>query len=200
MSRAVVPRAHRATELGYGRGWLLRNLPLVLQEDDLLARFVTIVEDVATSVRHAVVSVERVADVTTAPPAMVSYLGAWVSAPAAAAIDDVAHRRRIVAAAGATLALRGTAGGLRTLLSAVTGGPVEVVDSGGVHRAGATPPVGAPTVTVFLTTCGPLRPSEVVELVRAELPAHVAMEIRMGEEHLWPSTISERPPLATPSG
>lgn len=186
----------RAEALGYGRGWLLRNLPVVMQEDELLARVVTVFEEIATTTRHAVVSVDRAADLSTTTPGMVDYLGSWIGAPHGGHAADVAHHRRIVAAAGATLGGRGTAGALRALLAAVTGGPVEVVDPGGVRREARAE---RRPVVVRVTTCGTLRPAELVALVRDEVPAHVGCEIWMGEEQLWPSTTLDRTPLTTPT-
>jgi phage tail-like protein len=187
----------RAETLGYGRGWLLRNLPIVLQEDELLARVVTLFEDIATSVRHAVVSADGAADLATAPPGMVRYLGAWVSAPVLDHTDDERQRRAIVAAAGATLAARGTAGALRHLVGAVTGGTVEVRESGGVFGADGAPH-GPGCVQVRVDHAGALRPHELVELVRAELPAHVTAVIVIGEEQVWPTTPTAVPATVTP--
>ena len=185
----------RADALGYGRGWLLRNLPVVMQEDDLGARVVTMFEDIATSVRHAVVSADNVADLATTTPGMVRYLGSWVAAPSLEHTDDALRRRRIVAAAGATLSSRGTAGALRTLLEAVTGGPVTVADPGGVHRDGGAP-TSAVHVVVRVASSGGLRAHEIVALVREELPADVTCAIWIGEEQAWPTTTATTPTTA----
>lgn len=186
-----------AERLGYRHGWLVGNLPVVMQEDDLLTRFVTIFEEISTTVRHAVVSTDTAADLTIAPPRMVRYMGSWLGATGLDHGSDVAQQRAIVAATGATMAQRGTAHALADVLRAVTGGDVEVRDSGGVYRAGEAPRHPA-AVEVRAEHAGHLRPSDLVALVRDEVPAHVQLTIWIGEEQAWPASKPVTPTATAP--
>lgn len=177
--------ASSAELFGHRRGWLVGNLPVAMQEDPFLARFVTIFEELASVTRGAVEGVDLVADVTVTPPAVVRHLGSWVGAPALHERLPVDVQRRIVQAAGATLRWRGTAYALGTLLAAVTGGWVDVDDPGTVVREGDGPRVPVPVV-VRLEHCGHLREDDLVALVRAEVPAHVPVVVLVAGEMVWP--------------
>ncbi len=164
------------TALGYNDGWLVGAMPVVMQEDYLLARFVSIFEEISSSVRYAVEKSIDVADVTVAPGPMLRYLGDWVQAPAIHEHLPLGVQRRIVRAAGETMAERGTAGALERLLGSVTGATATVHDSGGVFADGAAP-IGPTTVVVRLSGTGHLSEAEVRTLVRDEVPAHVGVEV-----------------------
>jgi hypothetical protein len=81
-SRAIVahsPESSAAVALGYQPGWLVGNLPVVMQEDSLTARFVTIFEEIASTVRFAVESSADAADLSVTNAAMIDYLGRWLN-------------------------------------------------------------------------------------------------------------------------
>jgi phage tail-like protein len=162
--------------LGYRDGWLVGALPVVMQEDDLMRRFVTIFEEIASSVRYAVEKSDDVADLAVAPLPMVRYLGEWVQAPAMHAGLPASLQRDIVRACGATLPERGTASALTTLLEAITGSPVTVHDSGGVFAEGQAP-IGPSMVVVRVAGTGHLSESELRSVIRAEVPAHITVEV-----------------------
>ena len=124
----------RAERFGYGRGWLVGSMPMVMQEDALLSRFVTIFEELASTVRYGVDRCDLVADAAVTAAPMVRYLGGWVGAVGATPELEVSRQREIVRVTGATLAWRGTARGVRQLLEAITGGPASVSDGGSVRR------------------------------------------------------------------
>jgi hypothetical protein len=83
---------------------------------------------------------------------------------------------------------RGTAHALTTMLEAITRGPVRVHDPGGVYRDGESVSSRAPVV-VDVVSCGHLRPDELVEVVRAEVPAHVALVVRVAGDVVWPAGV-----------
>lgn len=168
------------TQLGYHDGWLVGAMPVVMQEDYLLARFVSIFEEISSSVRYAVEKSVEVADVTVAPGPMLRYLGDWVQAPALHDQLPITVQRRIVRAAGETMAERGTAGALERLLTSVTGATFTVHDSGGVFADGAAP-IGPTTVVVRCSGTGHLTEAEVRKLLRDEVPAHVPIEVFFSE-------------------
>lgn len=181
-----VATAHRLAErLGYGTGWLTGALPLGMQGDEFLVRFVSIFEEVATTMRSAADSVSRAADVDVTTPGMVRYLGSWVGALALDARLDVARQREIAHAYGATVARRGTADAVQTVLSALTGGEVLIVDDGGVFREGHAPATSG-GVHVSAASLGHLREAELVELVLALVPANLAVTIECAGNVLHP--------------
>lgn len=198
--------ADRAERFGYGRGWLVGSMPMVMQEDALLSRFVTIFEELASTVRYGVDRCDLVADAAVTAAPMVRYLGGWVGAVGATPELEVSRQREIVRVTGATLAWRGTARGVRQLLEAITGGPASVSDGGSVRRdprpgkvsvgnvsvgnvsvgtASARASAGyAPVlpVVVRLATSGHLRADEVVAIVRDEVPAHLPIVVLVAGE------------------
>ncbi len=175
-----------ADRFGYGAGWLVGNLPVVMAEDPFLARFVTIFEEIASSVRYGADSCVAASDVTIASPTMLRFLAGWIGAPDLGADLPLDDQRRIVRAAGAALRWRGTAVALASLLEAVTGGPVDVDDPGGVFPDGGAPAEGPSVVVVRTAGTGRLRPHELVELVRNEVPAHLPIAVIADSEVLWP--------------
>ncbi|MCU1504650.1 MAG: phage tail protein [Ilumatobacteraceae bacterium] len=191
-SRAGQPATtrHRLSEqLGYGAGWLVGALPLGMQGDDFLVRFLSIFEEVATTLRASADSIARVADVDVTSPEMVRYLGEWVTAPALDSRLALQKQRHIVHATGATIGHRGTAAALRAVLGAITGDAVDVVDEGGVYREGEAPK-GPGTVTIRTTSAGHLRDGELVELILSSVPAHVQVVVECAGRTLYPDITS----------
>ena len=58
--------------------WLLGQLPMGMLEDDFFVRFVSIFQDVATSLLEGADNIDNVVDVSVAPESMVRYLGSWL--------------------------------------------------------------------------------------------------------------------------
>lgn len=171
-----------ATASRYPGGWLVGQLPVGMRDDDLLVRFTTIFEQLGASLRAGADGVEHVADATVTSPAMLAYLAGWLGYDL---LDDdlpTPRQRAIVAALGRALPLRGTAAGLRILLEAVTDGPVEIVEPGGVAPADGALPEPDGAVVVRVATSGHLRRHELVALVRDEVPAHLAVTVEFTEE------------------
>jgi phage tail-like protein len=200
-SRAGLPVAtsdRLSEQLGYGAGWLVGALPLGMQGDGFLVRFLSIFEEVATTLRASADSIARIADVDVTSPEMVRYLGAWVSAAALDSRLALQKQRDIVHATGATIGHRGTAAALRAVLGALTGEPVEVVDEGGVYREGGAP-AGPGTVTVRTASAGHLRDGELVELVLASVPANVQVVVECAGRTLHPNIDPTTAPTTEPS-
>jgi phage tail-like protein len=159
-------------------------LPGVYAEDDLLQRFVSAFDEVLAPVFGVLDCFDAYLDPALAPADFVDWLAHWVALsselePALADEWSPDRRRTLVARAVDLHRWRGTRRGLVMLLEAVTGGQVEVVDSGGCTASpvsgGALPGAERPGLTVRVRVADP----STVDLVRLEAlvalnkPAHL---------------------------
>ena len=167
------------------RDWLLNQLPMGMLDDDFLLRFVSLFQDVATTVFDQIDTLEHQLDPAVAPPTMLRELGRWLGEDRIDETLPVPLQRRLVMEAGKLLSWRGTARGLSTLLEVLTDRPVEVLDDGGVYREDQVAD-GVGHVVVRVQTTGLTSEEHLVELVRHELPATVTFELYVGERQLWP--------------
>ncbi|HSK21536.1 MAG TPA: phage tail protein [Egicoccus sp.] len=160
----------------YPPGWLVGQLPVGMRDDDLLVRFTTIFERLGETLRAGADGIEFAANPTVTSPDMLIYMGRWLGYDVLDPELGTEHQRRVVAALGRALRLRGTAAGLRILLEAVTGAPVEIDEPGrvvGDEDAGEITGV----VRVRVTSSGHLREHELEALVRDEVPAHLHVDV-----------------------
>lgn len=182
--------------------WLVGQLPMGMLDDDFFVRFVSLFQDLATSLLDGAENIPNTVDLTVAPPSLVRWLGSWLGV---SSIDDSLPedlQRRLVRQAGQTLAWRGTRRGLAGFLEVVTGAPAEIDETGGVLREplpdddppGTTPPGRPRHVAIRVASIGWLSEADFVELVADELPANVTWELRLGDRQLWP------PQPAVPAG
>ena len=102
-------------------------------------------------------------------------------------LSDEEMDRRITAAR-ATLGRRGSASAVCTVLSALTRGPVDVDDDGGVYREGSAP-ASSGTVRVRATSLGHLREQELVDLVLMMVPANLAVVVECAGTVLYPPEV-----------
>jgi phage tail-like protein len=165
--------------------WLLDQLPVAMLDDDFLVRFLGIFQEVADTFMVQADTMEHLLDSTVAPPPMLRYMGTWLGARSIDPSLDVLTQRRIVREQGRMLPWRGTVQGLRQLLAMITGGPVVVVDSGGVYREGQAPNNEC-HVHIEVVSTGWATEEDLVALVEAEMPASVSFELFVGGERLWP--------------
>jgi phage tail-like protein len=167
--------------------WLLAQLPMGMLEDDFFVRFVGIFQEVATTIMEGADNLDNIIDITVAPAPMVRYLGSWLGIESIDGSLDHEVQRRIVRETGQILAWRGTRRGLVQFLELLSGGPVEVTESGGVFAEGegGTRPA---TVSMSVETTGWLSEQDFVKLVRDELPAQVTFELQVGDRRLWPES------------
>jgi phage tail-like protein len=160
--------------------WLLDQLPVGMVQDDFFRRFVGIFQEIATSYVEGADGVEHVADPSVTPAPLLPWLGSWLGTSVIDASLDIDTQRRLVIASGHTMAWRGTRRGLTEWLHVLTGGPVLIDDPGGVHREGEAPQ-HPPVVRIRVISTGWLPEDEFITLVRAELPAHVGLELFVGD-------------------
>ncbi|UMG94809.1 phage tail protein [Nocardioides sp. TF02-7] len=171
--------------------WMVDQLPVSMSSEDFFVRFVSIFQDVGTTLLEDADLIEHLPDLGVAPPETVRWLGSWIGLGSLDHSLPETLQRRIVASAAQTLAWRGTAHGLRTFLRLVTGGEVHLEEGGGVWRDGEAPADTA-WVRVTVADAGLLSEPELVEVVRDEVPAHVRSELYLGDRLLWTSDRSDR--------
>lgn len=170
--------------------WLVGQLPMGMLDDGFFLRFVSMFEEVATTLLDDVDNIPHLVDPTVAPPEMVRWLASWIGlAPIDSSIDE-GLQRRLVRTASAGLAWRGTRGGLQRYLEATTGAPAEVTESGSVRRDEGAP-APEPSVTMRVQNTGRMSAREFMEVVRDELPANASYEIWVGDERVWPAPGAE---------
>jgi phage tail-like protein len=160
-------------------GWLTRQLPVAMLQDDFLVRFTSIFEEVAGTLVDSVDTIGIAADLSITPDPFVHWLGSWIGAPADPEHDRHEVRERDwVRAQARVLSARGTRAGLAELLRELAGGQsVEVVDGGGVYREGWCPEGDTGWVRVRMPLPGGADPQDVLDLIRAEVPIGVDVEL-----------------------
>ena len=166
--------------------WLLRQLPVGMVQDDFFRRFVSIFQEVAGSFLDAADSMEHLVDRTVAPTPALSWLASWIGNDVVDPSLDEDVQRQLILATGRALMWRGTRRGLEQWLTVVSGGPITLEESGGVYREGDAP-WSPPVVRIRVEGTGWLADEPFVRVVLAELPAHVSLELFVGERRLHPA-------------
>jgi phage tail-like protein len=126
----------RGTVIGLASPYpLVTLLPAVYQEEDpFISRFTAGLDDVLAPVIATLDNLEAYVDPMLAPEDFLGWLAGWVGVT----VNEnapVALHRATVARAAELHRLRGTIAGLKSTLELLTGGDVEVTDSGGVARS-----------------------------------------------------------------
>lgn len=162
---------------------MLAQLPSWMLDDDMFRRFVSLFQSIATTFLEHADQLEYVFDPALAPTGMVRHMGRWLGID----VPDVDERlqRELVLEMSRLSQWRGTSRRLRRLLELVSGGPIEVTDSGGAYRDGQAPG-NVPHVHIRMASTGWTDEVHVLDLVRRELPAFVGFELWVGATRLWP--------------
>lgn len=118
------------------RSWLVDQLPVGMLDDRFFHDFVRLFQAGADTILEQVDNIDNIVDRTVAPIEMLRWLAGWTGMTALelappSALSEEEHRRAL-RAWGASLGRRSTPLGLAGFLEAVTGGPVEVEDPGGI--------------------------------------------------------------------
>jgi phage tail-like protein len=166
------------------------RLPALFIEDEFTQRFVGGLDQVLAPLFLVLDSFPAYLDPRLAPEDFLAWLAAWVALPLDGAWP-VELRRELVASAVVQHRRRGTREGLASHLRLLTGGDVEVTDSGscGWTQQAGEPVAGAevPSVTVRVREAAPtvdataLR-AAVVEAVPAHVRVVVELHNRIGTE------------------
>ena len=166
----------RGTVVGLASPYpLVTLLPAVYQEEDpFVGRFTAGLDDVLAPVIATLDNLEAYVDPLLAPEDFLTWLAGWVGV----VVNDnapVELHRATVARAAELHRMRGTAAGLRTTLELLTGGEVEVTDSGGVVRSDSpgTPAPGDPVPWVRVCVRVPAGTDWSADALRAAVEAAV---------------------------
>ena len=165
---------------------LVDQLPACLAEDRFLGQFLGILDEVAQTVEVQVAGLEHLVDVSVAPEQMVQWLGGfWLDIYLLDPSTPIARRREWVRAMGRILWWRGTKDGLTGLLEQATGRRVEVIDNGGVYRAGEAPTTPR-HIHIWVEEGGWTNDEHLLAFIHREVPADVTFELQVGDRMIWP--------------
>lgn len=160
-------------------------LPAIYQSDPNSMAWTAGFDDVLAPVICTLDCLRAYIDPMLAPDDFLLWLAGWFGTR----LDEnwpLDRQRSAVAQSVVLYRQSGTLGGLRALVELVTGGEVEISDSGGVtwSQAPNTPPPGqdeASVVVRIASATGPVDRSALEELVAAAKPAHVAHRVEVSE-------------------
>lgn len=165
---------------------IIRMLPAVYQEDEFADRFVGGFDDVIAPVLSTLDCLVDYFDPYLAPEDFLEWIAGWVGI----SLEEgwpIERRRAVVATAVEMYRMRGTVAGLRANLQVLTGGQVEIADSGGVawsKNPGADMPGEAsPRLAVRIRVPDPSSvPMDLVDsAVAAAKPAHVVHRVEVDQ-------------------
>jgi len=165
--------------------WLVGQLPTGMLDDDFFVRFVSLFQDLATSLLDGVDNVPNLVDPSIAPLPVVRWLGSWIGVGFIDPSLPDALQRHLVRTSSRVLTWRGTKRGLADFLEAVTSGPVEIDESGAILHEGEAGERD-PWVRVRVESTGWLSEEDFTALVGDEIPADVSYELSVGDRRIWP--------------
>ena len=164
----------------------IRMLPAVYQEDEFADRFVGGFDDVLAPVLSTLDCLVDYFDPYLAPEDFLEWIAGWVGI----SLEEgwpIERRRAVVATAVEMYRMRGTVAGLRANLQVLTGGQVEIADSGGVasskNPAADMPGEASPRLAVRIRVHDPAGvPMDLVDsAVAAAKPAHVVHRVEVDQ-------------------
>jgi phage tail-like protein len=172
--------------------WMLNQLPVQMVSNEFFRGFVSIFQELGTTLLEDADNIDHILDVTVAPPEMVRWLATWIAAQPVDADLSVPLQRRMVGSSAQLLTWRGTTSGLRDYLELLSGGPATVEDGGGVWRSGEAPE-DTSWVRLRVERTGDLSREELIERVRDEIPVHARAQLYVGDDLIWSSVSDEAP-------
>ena len=175
--RGLVPGTESPSPLG-------PMLPAIYQEDEFAMRFIAGFDDVLAPVLLTLDCLVDYFDPALTPTDFLEWLAGWVGIEVDEAWETD-RRRAAVATAVEMYRMRGTISGLRANLEVLSGGQVEITDSGGV--AWSTSPMGplpgqeSPRLAVRVTLPEVTeRTTKAIDaIVTAAKPAHVVHRVEV---------------------
>lgn len=170
---------------------MINQLPVGMLQSEFFVRFVSIFQELGSTLLENADLVDHLADTSVTPVPMLSHLASWIG------VDSVDPRlpeelqRVILASSAKTLTHRGTRAGLQEYLQMLSGGSAEVEDGGGVWPEGGAPSDVA-WVRLRVESTGHHGEDEFVAMVRDEIPAHTRAELWIGQRRVLSSLEEER--------
>lgn len=163
---------------------LVTRLPGVYQDSDFTARFVAAFDDGIAPIFATLDNLAAHFDSSTAPADLLAYVGSWVGARRE---DDtpLPVQRLAVAEAVRVHRLRGTAAGVREVVTHLTGGDVQVTETGATGWSAAPgaplPGSGPPHVSIRVGVDDPGQVDQamVEHAVAESLPPYVTYEVEV---------------------
>ncbi|MDT4926282.1 MAG: hypothetical protein QOG01_3995 [Pseudonocardiales bacterium] len=159
-------------------------LPAIYQEDEFSMRFVSGFDDVLAPILVTLDCLIDYFDPALTPTDFLDWLAGWVGIE----VDEAwatERRRAAVATAVEMYRMRGTISGLRANLEVLSGGTVEITDSGGVawstHPMGDLPGQASPRLAVRVTVDEMTEQTTkaIDSIVIAAKPAHVVHRVEV---------------------
>ena len=161
-------------------------MPSVFQDDAFTMRWTEALDEVLAPVPAVLDSIEAYIDPLLAPEDFLAWLAGWCGMT----LDEnwpLPRRRAVVSAAADLYRERGTLAGLRRHVELVTGGLVEVADTGGVTwsatpgdpHASAGPEGPSLTIRVLVTDPAEVNVRALDALISAIKPAHVVHRLEV---------------------
>ena len=162
-------------------------MPAIYLEDDFTQRFLAALDEVLAPVLLPLDCLDSHFDPALAPEDFLDWLAGWVAVP----VDEgwpLRLRRELVRQAVELHRWRGTARGIAAEVRLLTGGDVEVTDSGDAvvpAEPGAAPPIpaapAAVRVRVRVADPAAVDRRRLREVVAASVPAHVYATVDVEE-------------------
>jgi phage tail-like protein len=163
---------------------LVDSLPALFQEDGFTQRFMSAFDAALAPIFASLDNLPAYLDPWLAPEDFLEWLAGWFGM----ALDEswsIDRRRALVAKAFDFYRMRGTANGLRTQLETLTGGTVEMHETGGVSTsstAGSALP-GSPNfallVRIVVDDPATVNLSRLDALVASAKPAYVTHKVEL---------------------
>lgn len=163
---------------------LVELLPGVFQEDEFTGRFTAGLDAVVAPVFAFLDALEVYVDPQICPEDFLPWLASWVGV----VIDEnwgVDQQRAFIQAAVGLFRTRGTMRGLQAEIELLTGGVVEISETGGVIHSnvpsGELPGEDYPrcSVRVTLPAGSPVTDRSVAMVIEAAKPAHVVYAVEI---------------------
>lgn len=159
--------------------WMVNQLPVGMVQSDFFVRFVSIFQELGSSLLDGADNLEHLPDLTVTPVPMISALAGWIGAEVVDASLPENTQRLLLARSARAMAHRGTPRGLQEYLEMLSDGDAQVVDGGGIWAEGDAPEDAA-WVRMSVSGTGHLSEDEFVRMVRHQVPAHVRAELWIG--------------------
>ena len=169
-------------------------LPALFQEDGFTQRFMAAFDAALAPLFSTLDNLPAYFDPWLTPPDFLEWLGRWFGL----ALDDswsVERRRAVLAGAFDFYRMRGTVKGLKAQLETLTGGTVEIIDTGGVAtstKAGEALP-GSPNfalmVRVAVDDPAAINHARLDALIASAKPAHVAHKVQLVKRSKVPDAV-----------